>query len=182
MADATRSSWVPQMATARFQSWEKETTVTVTPSTPDPVVITDLDLSPEDDTIWIHVTSAADVDSCPWPWSYALLTWVTAEGRELGTTKIHGACDGEVFRIGVGRAPSLRTGSVRVYPRSYNLAWVNLGHPWTLTFKFQTGKSVEGAPALGTRATLGCLADLIDFGVTYAFGDSGFATVKLLPK
>ena len=156
--------------------------VTVTPATPDPVIVTDLSLGPEDDTIWANVvTTPAPGDRCPFPWAYALLTWVTTEGRELGTAKIHGPCEGEVFRFGVGRTPSVRTGSIRLYPRSYNLAWIKLGHPWTLTFRFATGKSVEGAPVLGTRATLGVLADLANAGVSYAI-TGNIATIKLLPR
>ena len=173
------------MAAERLLGWQKPTTVTVTPSTADPIVITDIDLGPEDDTLWVHVVSSTDPVQCPFPWAYALLTWVSSEGRELGTTKIHGVCDGEVFRLGVGRTPSVRTGSVHLYPRNYNLAWVNLGHPWTLAFKFQTGAGSEGAPALGTRATLGVLADLADSRVTYAVNSAttpGLATVKLTPK
>ena len=159
--------------------------MTVTPSTPDPIVITDIDLGPEHDTLWAHVVSTTDPVRCPFPWAYALLTWVSSEGRELGTTKIHGVCDGEIFRLGVNRPPSQRSGSVRLYPRNYNLAWVNLGHPWTLTFKFQSGVGIQGAPVLGTRATLGVLADLADSRVTYAINSEaapGFATVQLTPK
>lgn len=166
------------MADSRFQQWRNETTVTVTPSTPDPVVITDIDLGPEHDTLWVHVTSSPLPNGCPFPWAYALLTWVSSEGRELGTAKVYGACEGEVFRLGVGRSPSQRTGSVRLYPRSYNLAWVNLGHPWELTFKFQTGVGVESPPVLGTRATLGVLADLVDARVNYAIADE-FARIAL---
>lgn len=118
--------------------WRNPATVTVTPSSPDPVVVTDLALGPDDDTIWIHVTSTGSSD-CPWPWSYAVLTWVNSQGREMGSTTIHGVCEGEVYRLGNGRKPVDRAGSVRIYPRSYNLAWVKLGHPWTLEFKFQTG-------------------------------------------
>jgi len=122
----------------RLVGWRNPATVTVTPSTPDPVVVTDLELGPDDDTIWVHVTTTGSAD-CPWPWSFAILTWVTSEGRELGSTKIHGPCEGEVFRLGNGRAPLDRAGSIRIYPRAYNLQWVKRGHPWTLNLKFETG-------------------------------------------
>ena len=167
---------------SRFIGWSETYSVTVTPSTPDPVIVADFSLGPEDDTIWIHaVTTPAPGDRCPFPWAYALLTWVTSEGRELGTEKIHGPCEGEVFRLGLGRTPLVRSGSIRLYPRSYNLKWVELGHPWTLSFRFSSGKSSEGFPVLGTRATLGVLADLVGAGVSYAItGD--FATIRLSPK
>ena len=47
-----------------------------------------------------------------------------------------------------------RNGSIRLYPRSYNLRWVDSGKPWTLAFKFQTAATVNGAPDFGERATL----------------------------
>ena len=121
-----------------MQGWRNPATVVVTPSTPDPVEVTDLALGPDDDTIWVHVSSSGTAD-CPWPWSYALLTWVNSQGRELGSVTIHGPCEGEVFRLGNGLQPVERGGSIRLYPRSYNLRWVELGHPWTLDFRFKTG-------------------------------------------
>ena len=136
----------------RLTGWRNPATVTVTPSTPDPVVVTDLALGPDDDTIWVHVTTKGSTD-CPWPWSFALLTWVTSEGRELGSTKIHGPCEGEVFVLGNGRAPLDRAGSIRIYPRAYNLQWIKKGHPWTLDLKFETGSlktTIEGSVDGGT--------------------------------
>ena len=146
MADVTPlSSTLPILAEPRFRGWSEPTSVTVTPSTPSNVYIRDLELQPNDDSIWVHVTSSGG-ENCPWPWSYAVLTWVSSEGRELGSTVIHGPCEGEVYRIGNGRTPLDRNGSIRLYPRSYNLQWVKLGHPWTLTFKFETG--IETPPVV----------------------------------
>jgi len=122
----------------RLVGWRNPATVTVDASTPDPVVVTDLELGPDEDTIWVHVTTKGSSE-CPFPWAYAILTWVSSEGRELGSTKIHGPCEGEVFLIGNGRAPLDRAGSIRLYPRAYNLKWIDLGNPWTLDFKFETG-------------------------------------------
>ena len=138
--------------------WRNETTLTVDAATPDPVLVTDLALGPDDDTIWVQVTTE-NSDDCPWPWSYALLTWVSSQGRELGSTTIHGPCEGEVFRIGNGRQPVDRAGSIRLYPRSYNLRWVDLGNPWTLNFKFETGQMASGPVDFGSRATLAPLDD-----------------------
>ena len=142
-------------AANRLQGWRNPATVVVTPSTPDPVEVTDLSLGPDDDTIWVHVSSSGTAD-CPWPWSYALLTWVNSQGRELGSVTIHGPCEGEVFRLGNGLQPVERGGSIRLYPRSYNLRWIELGHPWTLNFRFQTGSQTPppveslGDSTLGT--------------------------------
>ena len=133
--------------------FREPTSITVSPNTVTPITVGQVDLEPEDDTIWIKVTSSPTSD-CPWPWSYGLLTWISENGRELGTVKINGVCEGEVFRLGVGLPPSFRTGSLSFTPRTYNLKWIELGHPWTISFSWQTGKGVEGAPAFGTKATL----------------------------
>ena len=133
--------------------FREPTTITVSPNTIVPIDVGPVALGDDDDTIWIKVTSSPQGD-CPWPWSYGLLTWISENGRELGTVKINGVCEGEVFKLGVGLPPSFRTGSLSFTPRTYNLKWIELGHPWTITFSWQTGKGVEGPPALGSRATL----------------------------
>jgi len=133
-----------------------------------------------EDTIWIKLTHIPDDDKCQWPWSFGLITWVSAEGRELGTVKVFGDCEGEVFRLGVGRTPVERSGVIYFYPRNYNLSWIRRGNPWTLDVQASAGKSgtTPDLPALGTRATLGVLADLIDARVSYAISD-GLATIRL---
>lgn len=136
----------------------------------------------EDDSLWLEITQTSPTES--WRYSYALVSFISSEGAELGTTKIYGNLRGEVFRLGVRRAPLERTGSIRFVARHYNLNWLKAeGAPlWNLSFQWESGQSGSAAPSFGTRATLGVLADLIDIGVTYAIGGSGFATVKLLPK
>ena len=148
------SSATPKPAANKLQGWRNPATVTVTPATPDPVEVVDLALGPDDDTIWVHVSSSGTAD-CPWPWSYAILTWVNSQGRELGSATIHGPCEGEVFRLGNGRKPVERAGSIRLYPRSYNLRWVELGHPWTLDFKFETGTLAQAPVESLGDSTLG---------------------------
>ena len=139
-------------------------------------------LGEEDDSVWLEITQTSPIEN--WRYSYALVSFVSTEGAELGTTKIFGNQLGEVFRIGVRRAPLVRTGSIRFVTRHYNLNWLRAeGAPqWELSFQWESGQSGSAAPSFGTRATLGVLADLVDLGVTYAIGGSGFATVKLLPK
>jgi hypothetical protein len=129
-------------------------TITVSPNTIVPIDVGPVALGDDDDTIWIRVTSAPQSD-CPWPWSYGLLTWISDNGRELGTIKINGVCEGEVFRLGVGRAPSLRTGRLSFTPRSYNLSWVKLGNPWTLTFEAVSGVTNGGGG--GGNQTVGAV-------------------------
>jgi hypothetical protein len=139
--------------------------LTVYPDTNSPVDIGEFVLGAQDDTIWIKVTSAPQ-SGCPWPWSYGLVTWISDSGRELGTVKINGVCEGEVFRLGVGRTPSLRTGRLSFTPRSYNLAWVKLGHPWTLTFEAVSGVTNGGGGGQTAGAVINSFVDTADNGLS----------------
>ena len=117
-----------------------ERSITVLPGAPSVIDLGEFSLSDGEDTIWVHMTSKSEGE-CPWPWSYGLFTWVTENGRELGTVKVNGVCEGEVFRLGVGLTPEFRTGRLGFTPRNYNLKWIELGNPWLLTFRFKTGAS-----------------------------------------
>ena len=137
-------------------------------------------LEPDDDTIWLRVTQTSPVEN--WRYSFALVSFVTDDGAELGTTKVYGNLLGEIFAIGVRRPPVVRTGRIRFVCRHYNLAWLRTeGAPsWDLSFQWESGSSGAGAPALGTRATLGVLGDLASAGVSYAI-NNGLATIRLTP-
>ena len=148
--------------TLRFDT---SSSITVAPNDIVPIEVGTAFLNEGDDTIWIKVTSSPSA-GCPWPWSYGLLTWITENGRELGTVKINGVCEGEVFRLGVGRPPSLRSGFLSFTPRSYNLAWVNLGHPWTLTFEWVSGQSSTGGGAQTFGAVANSFVDTADNGLS----------------
>lgn len=127
--------------------------ITVGPNDITPITISTAVMGEGHDTLWIRVTSKPD-GGCPWPWSYGLLTWITEFGRELGTVKVNGVCEGEVFRLFVGLPPSIRTGTLQFTPRAYNLAWVNKGNPWTLNFQWGSGVSSGGG-----SQTLGAVAN-----------------------
>ena len=101
------------------------------------VVVGSFSLEEGDDTIWFEVQQSNP--GGPWPWSYGILTWQSSFGRELGSIKAYTAQSGEVFRLGVGRAPRSRTGSVIYEPRSFNLAWVQTGYSLTLAFNAASG-------------------------------------------
>lgn len=115
-----------------------ERSITVLPGSPTVIDVGEFSLSEGEDTIWIHMTSTSDGE-CPWPWSYGLFTWISENGRELGTVKVNGVCEGEVFRLGVGLAPQFRTGRLGFTPRNYNLKWIELGNPWLLSFRLLSG-------------------------------------------
>lgn len=134
-------------------------------------------MNAEDDTIWVKITQISPEDV--WTYAYGLLTWRTSQGKELGTVKVYGDTDGEVFALGVGLSPLELSGELIFTPRAYNRAWISIDSPpiWALSFEAQSGSAAVGPPSFGTRATLGCLADLADVGVHYVFGDSPAGTI-----
>ena len=101
------------------------------------VVVGSFFLEAGDDSLWVEI-QRTNPDG-PWPWSYGVLSWQTSFGLELGSTKAYTAGAGEVFRLGVGRAPRSRSGSIIYEPRSFNLAWVKEGYPLTLAFSASSG-------------------------------------------
>jgi hypothetical protein len=66
----------------------------------------------------------------------------------------------------VGRAPSLRTGRLSFTPRSYNLAWVKLGHPWTLKFEAVSGVTNSGGGGQTVGAVVNSFVDTADNGLS----------------
>ena len=121
------------------------------------VIIGSVELQPGDDTIWVRVTQ--NQATGPWPWSYGILGWRSSFGYELGTTKAFAEPESAVQRLGLGLQPVERTGLLTFEPRSFNLAWIKKGNPWSLTFEAQTGVQV-------TQAGGG-----VTFQVTSALGD-----------
>ena len=111
------------------------------------VVVGSFSIGETDDTIWLEVQRTGP--SGPWPWSYGILSWQTSFGLELGSVKAYTASEGEIFRLGVGRAPRSRTGSVIYEPRSFNLAWVKNGYPLTLAFSAASGLTTAAATGGG---------------------------------
>ena len=135
-------------------------------------------MEPDDDTIWVRITQTSPVDV--WKYSYGLLTWKTSFGQELGTIKVYGDTDSEVFKLGVGLPPLERTGMFVFSPRSYNRSWIAIDQPplWGLSFEAQAGKANDGPPVFGTRATLTVLAEAAGDALSYAITD-GFARIIL---
>jgi hypothetical protein len=95
------------------------------------------------DTLWVRCVQQGG--QSPWPYGFGLLSWQTTEGRELGTAKVFGHLEGEVFRLGVGLSPVERGGVLVLEPRSYNLRWLRVsGEIWRLGFYVQSGASSSG--------------------------------------
>ena len=139
-------------------------------------------MQPDEDTIWLRITQTSPKDV--WNYSYGLLTWKTSFGQELGTVKVYGDTDSQVFSLGVGLPPLERDGVLYFTARAYNRRWIAIDNPpiWSLEFEAQSGNSSDppSFPDFGTRATLGVLADFVDAVVTYSIS-GGFARIKLLP-
>lgn len=125
----------------RLLPWNLVGTVTFQPG--DSVVeIGSFTLPEGADTLWVKVTNMNEPG--PWPWSYGILSFRTAEGQPFGSCKAYNSQYGEVFRLGVGLPPSLRAGSLTFEPRGFNLAWIKKGYPWTLRFEQQAGTTSGG--------------------------------------
>jgi hypothetical protein len=121
------------------------------------VIIGSVSLEPGEDTLWVRITQ--NQATGPWPWSYGILGWRSAFGYELGTTKAFAEPQGAIQRLGVGLQPVERSGVLTFEPRSFNLAWIKKGNPWSLTFEAQSGLQVSAG------------GGSVSFGVTTARGD-----------
>ena len=131
----------------RFLGWSDLGNKTVTPDTTD-LVVGSFALQEGDTRIWVRMRSLRSPE--PWPWSYGILGWKTSEGYELGSVKAYSETESEVFRLGNGLPPVVRSGVITFEPRSFNLAWIKRGNPWTLNFQVQSG--VLQAPGLSGAA------------------------------
>jgi len=158
----------------KFTGWENLGTFTFTPDDTDRV-IGGFTLSEGDEYLWVRIRSLSQPD--PWPWSYGILGWKSSEGYELGSIKAYSKTESEVFRLGNGLSPMVRSGVITFEPRGFNLAWIRKGNPWTLVFSAQSGSVGSGAPPLfGTRSTLGVLGNADGAGIPYTISDG---TAKL---
>ena len=116
------------------------------------------------DTAIVRVTQTTPVDEC-WSYSFALLTWQSSLGQELGTTKIYGSPVGETYRLGVGLPPLERAGSFIIRPRAYNRRWISIADPpkWGLTIEATSIKSTtsgSGDEDDFSSGVAGALADV----------------------
>lgn len=154
--------------------WATVGTVTVSPNDTR-VVVGDLTIDDNYDTIWVRVRQISP--SGPWPWSFVIIGWETAFGYELGTAKAYAEREGEVFTLRVGRPPVEFSGSIIIEPRSFNLQWVRNGYPLTLRVDCSSGKSVpiEGGDTFGDGPSAWCFADSRGLGVDWKFeGDLSY--------
>ena len=148
--------------------WQSVGSITVGPNDL-AVTVGAVTLAAGEDTLWIRAVQQGG--QSPWPYGFGLLSWQTTEGRELGTAKVFGHIEGEVFRLGVGLSPVERSGLLKFEPRSYNLRWLRAsGETWHLAFEAQSGVTVSAG---GGRTT-------VSFPVTDLVSDLGW--VLALPN
>lgn len=146
-------------------SWTDVGSVNVGPQDQE-VLVGSFTMQPDDDTLWFRITQTSPNEV--WRYAFGLLTWRTSFGQELGTEKVYGDTDSEVFRLGVGLPPLERTGDVLFTPRSYNRAWISISDPpiWSLSFEAQSGKSGVAPSPSGIGAVVNSFVDTSDNGLS----------------
>lgn len=102
-------------------------------------------LKPGDDALWVRATMLSPSE--PWEYSYGLLHWETAEGRELGTVKCHPHHEGETLRLAVGIAPLERTGQLFYTSRWWNRRWLSAMNT-TLQMRFEVRTGTDSGAAV----------------------------------
>ena len=102
------------------------------------------------DTIWVEVQRTSPDQG--WPWSYGILSWRTSFGNELGSIKAYTSKDGEIYRLGVSKAPRATEGTIYYEPRSFNLAWIKKGYSLSLAFSAESGVSAVAPSPVGNVA------------------------------
>ena len=118
------------------------------------VVVGSFSMQEGDDTIWVRMTQLNGQENSPW--SYGILSWKSQAGYELGSVKAYGNIQSEVFRLGVGRTPSLLSGSITFEPRGFHLGWIKTGYPWSLKFEASSGVTTgSGGGPLGGAVSNG---------------------------
>ena len=154
-----------------MKDWTSLGTVVITASTLT-VDVGSFSIDSGDDTIWLEVKQLGP--SGPWPFSFGIAGWLTSDGYELGTTKAYMATQGEVFSIGVGRAPRQLNGRITYEPRSYNLSWVKAGGDLTLAFSACSGVSGGSGGGGGDAAVSLPVVD-----GSWVYNNNGLTNLKL---
>ena len=146
-------------------SWTSVGTVNVGPQDRE-ILVGSFSMQPDEDTIWFRVTQTSPADV--WKYSYGLLTWRTSFGQELGTEKVYGDTDSEVFRLGIGLPPLERTGDVYFTPRSYNRRWIEIDEPpiWSLSFEAVSGVTNGGGGGQAAGAVISGFVDTANNGLS----------------
>lgn len=157
----------------KFEGYQSVGSIAVGPQDRQ-VLVGSFSLKPGDNTVWIRVTQTSPPDV--WSYSYGLLTWKSSNGKELGTVKVYGDLDSEVFTLGVGLPPTLTQGSFYFTPRAYNRRWIDAALPpiWALDFEARSGVTGGSGSPFGIPATLASISVAAGSTLAYELTD-GFA-------
>ncbi len=130
------------------------------------VLVGSFSMEPDQDTLWIRVTQTSPADV--WNYAYGLVTWRTSFGQELGSEKVYGKTDSEVFRLGIGLPPLERTGNLYFTPRAFNRRWIEIDDPpiWSLSFEAQSGTTGVVPSPGGFGAVVNSFVDTSDNGLS----------------
>ena len=151
------------MPSVRFPDWQIVGEKTFQPNDLSRV-IGSFSMEADDDTLWVRITQLNNQPNGPW--SYGILSWKTSTGYELGSTKAYGETESEVFRLGIGRPPSIRTGQLTFEPRGFNLGWIKNGYPWTLRFEASSGQTTGGGGGLRAGAVINSFVNTANTGLS----------------
>jgi hypothetical protein len=77
--------------------------------------------------------------SQPFKFAYGLLSFESANGRDLGTVKVWATSEFTSYRLGDGLSSQAPSGVLVFEPRSYNLRWIKAGWSWSLEFMADVG-------------------------------------------
>ena len=154
----------------RFQDWTTVGTKTFTPDDLE-TVIGPFVMDQDADTLWVRITQLNGTPTSPW--SYGILSWKTTSGFEIGSVKAYGETESEVFRLGVGRPPSERSGQLTFEPRGFNLGWIKNGYPWQLRFECASGITNGGGGGQTPGAVVNSFVDTSDNGISLVRVDFG---------
>ena len=146
----------------RFSDWTTVGTKTVTPDDLE-TVIGPFVMDQDADTLWVRITQLNEMPNSPW--SYGILSWKNTSGFELGSVKAYGETESEVFRLGIGRPPSERSGQLTFEPRGFNLGWIKNGYPWQLKFEASSGVT-SGGGGSAIRGVVNGFVDTADNGLS----------------
>ena len=151
------------MSDLRFTDW---TTVGQRTFTPNDfrAVIGSFSMGADHDTLWVRITQLSDQPNNPW--SYGILSWKTSNGYEIGSEKVYGQTASEVFRLGIGRPPYERNGSITFDPRGFNLGWLRSGYPWALRFQAASGTTSGGGGGQRAGAVINSFVDTSNSGLS----------------
>jgi hypothetical protein len=78
--------------------------------------------------------SVRQVEPTPFRWGNGLVSYISSQGRELGTVQVWPKPDRESYYIGANLTALDNSGVLVFEPRLWNLKWVRAGFPLVLEF------------------------------------------------